>query len=968
MYRKIPRERLKQIFESISQGVICLEADGRVSFINQKAREVFGPDAEKCFSRDSKSRPWRLIYEDGSTCPDQEHPANLTLRTGKTLSGQIRGVVWRDRPLTWVAMETSPIMAGNRETPDAVVVIATDITKQRRAEELQAITYRRQQIAIDLAKLVQWEYDIDEDRFIFDEKFYELYGTSASEQGGNRMSSGEYARRFLPPEDVPVVAGEIEAALATEDPEFTRQLGHRIIVGDGQTKHIIVRYSIVKDSAGRTIKLYGANQDITEFKAVEERLRGAQAVSHTGSWQLDIPRDELSLSDEALRLFGFSDQPPGSMEDLRARIHPEDRRTVDEAWSGALQGNPYVVQYRVDSGEGLRWISERGVTKFAPDGDPLTGIGTVQDITERKLALMRLESSERRFRALIEASAQIVWSCDSKGYVSEDSPSWRAYTGQTFEQYKGLGYAEAIHPDDREQNFAELREGLAKGEPVSNAYRVRHHSGQWRWNQARTVPIKDKDGRTLTCVGMNIDINDQREAEDALKESENRFYKVMYHAPIGLAILSPEGRWIDVNPSLYRILGYTRDELLTSDFQTITHPDDLDADLEYVRQVLDGEIQTYQMDKRYFHKDGHIVWAQLNVALVRDDKGEPKYFISQILDISERKSNELEIKESEHRFRSIIDASPIPLALEGDHGNIIYINPAFTECFGYSLEDLPNLAEWWAKAYPDLAYREEVQRDWLQRIEKSYKGGTPFVPLEVRICCKDGTYRTVLATSTQLSGFAEQTSLVTLYDITQTNNMSMRLKTLLATASDGIHVLDEQGNVVEFSESFARMLGYSPEELWGLNVADWDVMIPVKKLQPTIKQLMNASSTFETRHRRKDGSLFDAEINAKGIVLDGRRLLYASSRDITERKKALLALAESEERFNLAISGSNDGIWDWKIPNNTLFWSPRFKEILGCGDDEIEVSQDTWLSMVHPDDREASRTALMGPSARRYSL
>ena len=961
MQSEIGQDKLEQIFQSFRQGVIYQQADGRVIFINQKAREIFGPDPESDLGHDSDSCRWRLIYEDGSICPDEEHPSIETLRKVKALNGQIRGVLWEDRPdkpVTWISIDTNPIMGRDRKTPEAVVTIFTDITKQKQADDLRISSYRKQQIAMDLAKLVQWEYDVDTDLFVFDDRFYALFGTSSSEQGGNRMSSGEYARRFLPPEDVPVVANEIKAALETTDPDFTRQIEHRIIRTDGQIRHIIVRFGIIQDETGRTIRTMGANQDITALKVAEEQLREAQKVSHTGSWQLDIPNRVLTLSDEALNLFDLSGKPPGTLEDLRACVDPEDRLAVTEAWSGALQGKPYALEYQVGCDDDRRWISERAVVKFAPDGTPLSGVGTVQDITERRMATMRLESSERRFRALIEASAQIVWNCDPQGYVREDSPTWRAYTGQTFDQCKGLGYAQAMHPEDREKIMSGWRRNLEQGEPVTSTYRLRHHSGQWRWNQARTAPVKDNAGRILSWMGMNIDIHDQREAEDALKQSQEKFHQAMYHAPIGEAIVSLEGRWIDVNPSMCHIVGYTREELLSTDFQSITYPEDLDADLECVRQLLEGEIPTCQMDKRYIHKDGDIVWTQLNVALVRGSKGEPSYFISQIQDISERKRNELAIKESERRFQAIINASPIPLALNDENDAIIYINPAFAERFGYSQKEIPTLEDWWLKAYPDAAYREDVKQRWRLRAENSEKHDKPFVPMEVRICCKDGAYRTVQVTSTPLSGFAQKTSLITLYDITQIKNISERLQTLLATASDGIHVLDKRGNVVEFSESFARMLGYTAEETARLNVADWEAQIDPEELETTIQELIRSSTTFETKHRRKDGSLLDVEINAKSIVLDGRELLYASSRDITERKRALSALAESEERFNLAISGSDDGIWDWTISSNTLFWSPRFKEILGYSDDEIDMSLDKWSSLVHPDSREATRAAL----------
>ena len=108
----------------------------------------------------------------------------------------------------------------------------------------------------------------------------------------------------------------------------------------------------------------------------------------------------------------------------------------------------------------------------------------------------------------------------------------------------------------------------------------------------------------------------------------------------GVALVALDGRWLRVNRSLCDIVGYSEPELLASDFQTITHPDDLEADLSYVRQLIAGEIRNYHMTKRYLHKQGHIVWILLSVSLMRNEAGEPLYFISQIQDITERKQAE----------------------------------------------------------------------------------------------------------------------------------------------------------------------------------------------------------------------------------------------------------------------------------------------------------------------------------------
>jgi PAS domain S-box-containing protein len=140
-----------------------------------------------------------------------------------------------------------------------------------------------------------------------------------------------------------------------------------------------------------------------------------------------------------------------------------------------------------------------------------------------------------------------------------------------------------------------------------------------------------------------------RRMELDLRESEERFRGAFESAAIGMALVAPAGRWLRVNRSLCRIVGYTADELLASDFQSITYEEDLDKDVDYVRRMLDGSLSHYDMEKRYLHKDGHIVWVLLSVSLVRDTMGKPMYFVAQIQDVTERKRLEHALREATHQ-------------------------------------------------------------------------------------------------------------------------------------------------------------------------------------------------------------------------------------------------------------------------------------------------------------------------------
>jgi len=152
-------------------------------------------------------------------------------------------------------------------------------------------------------------------------------------------------------------------------------------------------------------------------------------------------------------------------------------------------------------------------------------------------------------------------------------------------------------------------------------------------------PLTTDEGvRTSAAIR---DVSDRKSQEQRLREAEDRFRGAFESAAIGMAIVAPDGRWLQVNESLCALIGYSAEELLAGgDFQAITHPDDLDADLGYVEQMLAGKIKSYQLDKRYIHKLGHVIWIRLSVSLVRDASGAPVHFVSQIQDISQQKQAE----------------------------------------------------------------------------------------------------------------------------------------------------------------------------------------------------------------------------------------------------------------------------------------------------------------------------------------
>ena len=193
--------------------------------------------------------------------------------------------------------------------------------------------------ALEIAHLGHWEYDVANDLFTFNDQFYKIFRTTVEQVGGYTMHSAEYARRFVHPDDIDVVGEETRKAIETTGPHFNRQIEHRMLYADGTVGHITVRFFIVKDSHGRTVKTYGVNQDITDRKRAEEALRENEAKlnlalrsAYMGVWQWDIIADKRSFDDQTCYLLGMNPATfRGSFADFLAVVHPDDHEKLRAA-------------------------------------------------------------------------------------------------------------------------------------------------------------------------------------------------------------------------------------------------------------------------------------------------------------------------------------------------------------------------------------------------------------------------------------------------------------------------------------------------------------------------------------------------------------------------------------------------------------------------------------------------------------
>lgn len=412
---------------------------------------------------------------------------------------------------------------------------AIDITDRKAAESSLLENQLQLTNAMDLAHLVKWEYDIASDLFTFNDRFYALYGTTASREGGYQMSSGTYARTFVHPDDAHFVAEEVKSALESKDPRFSSQLEHRIVRRDGEVRHIVVRIAGIMGPSGKIARTYGANQDITDrikaenaLKESEARFRTLFEISPDGIVLTDLEGRIHFASPAAQKMFRVPspDEATGTM--IFDWLDPEYHEQAREAIARLLLGKEQSMNtYRVRRRDGELFFIETsyGIILDA-NGHPDGFMIILRDITERQHSQCILAESEEKFRNLFEKMAEgfalheIV--CDGSGgaidYRFLDiNPAFERLTGLKREDILGELVTEILPGDDPiwVERYGKV---VSSGRPDH----FDHYSPPLkRHYDVFAYPVGERRFAVLFT-----DITERKHAEDELRESENKFATV----------------------------------------------------------------------------------------------------------------------------------------------------------------------------------------------------------------------------------------------------------------------------------------------------------------------------------------------------------------------------------------------------------------------------------------------------------
>lgn len=600
----------------------------------------------------------------------------------------------------------------------------------------------------------------------------------------------------------------------------------------------------------------------------------------------------------------------------------------------------------------------------------------VRDISDRKQAEIALQQSEARFQTLVKNMPGMIYRYvpGKDGVGAFTYVSTGAYDLFELETDTILQDANAvwnlIHPDD----LPSLQSSVAIAVQNCDAWRwegrLTTPSGQLKWIQGNSRPQRISE--TVVWDGLLMDISDRKGAELALQASEERYRAIFDQVTVGINQAEPQsGRLISANRAFCDMLGYTEAEVQALTYREITHPEDLAKHQDVYQQLFAGRVPSYLHEKRYRHKAGHYVWTQINVSPLRDRDGQVISDIAVVVNIEDRKRAEEALRQSELTNRIIVETIPdllIQMDYQGRYTRMVSSRTTQNQYLSGDITAVQVRGALSPELFEQRLYHAHLAftQDSLQVYEQSFEldGERRFE--EVRIAPLDDHEVLVIIRDITERKRAE-------HELQQLNQaLDAKVKERTASLQEREQflqtVLDTFPLSIFWKDRSSVFLGCNRKFLKDANLSS------VSEVLGKTDYDMPWGNTEADLYRADDRLIMETGVARQGIVetlvkADGTQIWVETSKlpindlsgsvigvlgsyqDITERKQAEAALRESEARWQFALEGSGDGVWDWNLQTDTVFFSQQWKAMLGYSDADIGTTLDEWDSRIHPEDK-----------------
>jgi PAS domain S-box-containing protein len=580
-------------------------------------------------------------------------------------------------------------------------------------------------------------------------------------------------------------------------------------------------------------------------------------------------------------------------------------------------------------------IADSGAPIRTDNGEIIGVVLIFRDQSVERKAEHALRESEKRFKLLYENAPLSYQSLDHQARLIDVNPTWLRTLGYEREEVIGRSFGDFMTPQSAELIKNRFANFVQKGEIHDYQFdMVRKDGSKFLVSYDGRIAY-DENGQFKSTHCIFTDITQRQQAEDLLKESESKFRSLFENSSIGISITSIDGK-MKLNKAFANMLGYSPSELAEINWRDITHPDDLQRNVDLNLSLLKGEALSCRFEKRYFHKDGSIIWADINITLQRDSNNQPVYFITSINDISKRKQAEEAILNEKQLLRTLIDNLPVTIYVKDHEARKMVANKADLEVIGAASE-----AEVLGKTDLETFNDEIGERGYLDDL-KVLRTGTPVINREEVFQNEKGNQRWLLTSKIPIYDQAGNiTGLVGIgRDITEqkkANETIQKMSKSIEQSPSSVVITDVYGNIEYVNPKFTEVTGYTAEEAIGKNprLLKSGLMGPevYKNMWDTIS--LGEVWRGELQNKKKNGELYWEWATMTSIKNEEGQItnFIAIKEDISARKKMeadlIIAKEKAEENDRLKSAFLANMSHEIRTPLNSII---GFSELLSDPD------------------------------------